>query len=719
MDRDDTLTTTAATLTAPRKRSAFAQAWDSMAEPLRREIASLEALMREIAGSPKVLPALRAIAARCRGQKGRSLQTLRRHWYAYARHGVAGLVDHRRCGGCGLEGCTWEEAEVRAAAPSAETLRHWAAMDMGNDKRSGGEAWRSLLRDLMDGKAVPGAGTWQDLWVRLRPWAEMPQVCPWSVHRPPPGWSLSSFRAKAGAQVVRALAKKGSFAAWAQLPEVHVDLSTLRPFEWLVVDDHRLDFLVYVDTPTGVQLVELWGLFVMDVATRVIVSFALKPRVQRPDGTCMAFEHADMQHLMAHVLGTYGVPADYSQTWIVENAAAAVSPEAEALVATVTGGRVKVKRSGIQVGDFHLSGFPERWGNYRGKRWIEAWFGPLDIVLGAVKGQMGSDYWAKPGSFDARAAFGRRLTRFLDGVTPEQRQRLTLPFEWAGDAHGLVGDAIELLNHRTDHQLDGFDEVRFFAYDAGSQPMPLCADLARLHGTEQHLEAWQAAPVQVQQTWLSQGIRRRISPAEKMALRRPVMDELSRSAVVDLLCDRVLTQYRGGDVLDAELRRGRKKVKTRFTGALGDLELGQTVQLRFMGHRLECGAWVCDEAGRYITHVVQRSAPTHEDIEGLQRELGTKIKALGEVKRQMHRITLGGGAGERQAAELEALTQAVNLAIPAARVGPTKSPEEAPLVAAIAATRTRRSDGRKPRFQGVKRAETPAAETDEDEFSWE
>ncbi|MCU9611830.1 hypothetical protein OEK97_28400, partial [Escherichia coli] len=83
--------------------------------------------------------------------------------------------------------------------------------------------------------------------------------------------------------------------------------STLRPFEWLVVDDHRLDFKVFVDVPgRGVQLVELCGLFVMDVATRMIVSFALKPRVMRDDGTVMAFEHRDMQHLIAHVIGSYG-----------------------------------------------------------------------------------------------------------------------------------------------------------------------------------------------------------------------------------------------------------------------------------------------------------------------------------------------------------------------------------------------------------------------------
>lgn len=690
-----------------------------MAEPVRREIAALEGLMREIARSAKVLPALRGLAQRERLTPGRSLQTLRRHWYNYQKLGIAGLVDHRRCGGCQLPGCTWSESRLPSLTLSDETLRHWAALDMGNDKQALRESWRAVMRDLMEDKAVPGAGTWRDLWAVLHPWAEVPQVCPWSIHRPPPGWSLSSFRARSAARAVRKLAKKGSHAAWADLPQVHIDLSTLRPFEWLVVDDHRLDFLVYVQTPTGVQLVELWGLFVMDVATRCIVSFALKPRVERPDGTFMAFEHADMQHLIAHVLGTYGVPKEYDMTWIAENAAAAVSRDTESLISTVTGGRVKVKRSGIQVGDFHLSGFPERWGNYRGKRWIEAWFSPLDIVLGGVKGQMGSDYWVKPGSFDARQAFGSRLTRFLDKISPEQRERLSLPFEWAGDAHALVGDAIELLNHRTDHQLDGFERVQFFAYDAGAQPMPLDPQLARLHGTEAHLEAWHLVPNEVRNLWLTHGMERRISPAEKQAMQMPVMEGLTQSAVIDLLCNRTPSIYKGGDVLDVELKQGRRKVKVRFTGHLPGVELGQTVQLRYMATRLECGAWVCDERGRFIAHVVQRVAPTHEDMEGLQRELGTKIKALGEVKKQMHRIKLGGGAGARQAQEMETLNQAINLALPQRAVAKPEEEPGSPLLTAIASTRTRQP-GRKPRFVRPTRPKAEeSTEGGDDAFSWE
>ena len=122
-------------------------------------------------------------------------------------------------------------------------------------------------------------------------------------------------------------------------------------------------------------------------------------------------------------------------TAAANTAAAAVSTECENLITFISQGRVKIKRTGIQVGDMTLSGFPERWGNYRGKRWLEVWFAALDIVCGGVKGQMGSDYWSKPGSFDARLAFGNRLNKLLDKCTAEIRA----PFHGVG----LVGGGVE------------------------------------------------------------------------------------------------------------------------------------------------------------------------------------------------------------------------------------------------------------------------------------
>jgi len=674
MDLDQPLATSSATLTVTTAEVPFGQAFGKLPPLLRTEVLHLHGLMQQIDAAKSTLKACVQL-----GTAGCSAETLRRMYYGKGQTkgrgwkdiGIAALVDHRRCGGCGMAGCRAEREDTL----NAETIRVWQKGAITSDKRGLAESWKVLMRDLAEGKPVPGAGTWRELYARLRPFSQPPSQCPWSMHRPPAGWSLPSFMKHKPADSVYKLGQKGSFAAWSELPEVRMDLSTLRPFEWLVVDDHRLDFKVFVDVPgRGVQLVELWGLFVMDVATRMIVSFALKPRVMREDGTCMAFEHRDMQHLIAHVIGSYGVPAEYQQTWIVENAAAAVSTECENLLSFVTGGRVKIKRSGIQVGDHNYSGFPERWGNYRGKRWIEAYFSPLDIVLGGVKGQMGSDYWSKPGSFDARQAFGNRLTKFLEKCPAEVRAKLNLPFEWAGQAHWLVSEAVELLNHRGDHELEGFNEVRFFAYDRESQMMPLCPRLAALHGTCAHLETFSKVPDELKEMWLKNGGKpRRVTPAEKMAMTMPKLMKLGPDALTDLLFDEVTTwkraplMWRGGDVMDIEVRRGRVKQRVRFHGVLPGLELGQRVIARINADRIECGLWLLDEKRRFLGWMRHEADPTHEDMDGLERMMGAQIRALGQVKKKLNRITAGPADALSRIGDMAELTEAIDtLTTPAA-----------------------------------------------------
>jgi hypothetical protein len=669
MDRDDHAQSLTLTPVEP---TPFRAAFGRLPPSLKTEVLSLGQVMREIHEARKVLPACREIARRMSGRRGYSADNLSDKYYAWREAlneggpdaAAATLIDHRRCLGCGVNGCT----VARVVSIPQGVLERWKREDISNDKRGRAEAWKAIIRDLCEGRSVEDAGTWREVYHAENPYRPLPDRCPYSLHRPPTGWSLSNFSRHKVAKVIKALAQKGSFEAWRHLPQVRLDLTTLRPFEWLVVDDHRLDFKVFVDVPgQGVQLVELWGLFVMDVSTRMIVSFALKPRVQRADGSTMAFEHRDMQHLLAHVLGTYGVPADYTQTWIVENAAAAVSTDTERLIEFLSGGRVKIKRTGIQVGDMTLSGFPERWGNYRGKRWLEVWFAALDIICGGVKGQMGSDYWSKPGSFDARQAFGNRLAKLLDKCTPEVRAKLELPFEWAGEAHWLVSDAIELLNHRTDHRLEGFEQVRFFAFDPAAPVIPLHPQLALLHGCEKQLERFTKLDDELQGELLSYGgAPRCITPAEKMALMMPRMQRLSAEAVVDLQFDEVSTwkgeplMWRGGDVLDIEIKRGREKVKVRFHGSVNGVEIGMRVIARLNTDRIECGVWLLNEKRQFLGWMAHDQAPTHDDLDGLHRQLGAQIKARNEAIGIVQRLTNNRRDASQKIGDMATLTQTIN-----------------------------------------------------------
>jgi hypothetical protein len=66
-------------------------------------------------------------------------------------------------------------------------------------------AWLSMLHSLRSGESLPGLGhggapgTWEDLWSTT---ASVPRSCPWSVMRPPRGWSYRSYMAQAGASLI-------------------------------------------------------------------------------------------------------------------------------------------------------------------------------------------------------------------------------------------------------------------------------------------------------------------------------------------------------------------------------------------------------------------------------------------------------------------------------------------------------------------------------------
>ena len=333
------------------------------------------------------------------------------------RSGIAALIDHRKCRGCGLPGCS----APRELKLSQETVDHWAGGTpeqpgyLRNDKRGMREAWETrIIGDLRAGKNVPGLGTWKQLFAKLFPFAQIPASCPFHAHNAPRGLSLSNFRRFKLPESVRKLAVKGQFAAWPELPEVRVDLGALNVLQWVVFDDHRIDAYCYVeDGRGGFQVVEMWGVFAMDVATRRVIAFGLRPRINREDGKACGITRDDVKFLMASILARYGMPRDYDLTFIVENAAAAVSREDETMLLRVSGGRIKIKRSGMHGSDALISGFPDRWGNFRGKAWLESWFNPFDIAMGTVKGQMGSDYWAKPGRTDAQRRVAERMRAVL------------------------------------------------------------------------------------------------------------------------------------------------------------------------------------------------------------------------------------------------------------------------------------------------------------------
>ena len=648
MDRDDHAP---ALINPPKLATAlpFDAAFATLPGVVRTQVLIRGELMRQIGAAKKVLPACRELALQHAGRRGMSAERLSDLYYEFRRIGAAALIDHRQCGGCGVEGCT----QARQRGLDTRLVEYYWSKRATNDKRGGVEAWERVLGQLCSGVPVIEGVTWQTVHLDLFPGLYLPARCPWSVSNPPPGWSLSSFtRHKLGRQIFKAL-QKGGAAAWNEMPDVRMDLNSLRFLEAVVFDDHRIDIEVMVWDDRGkVQIVELWGLFAMDVSTGAVIAFGLRPKLQREDGTSEGLTMRDMQHLIAHILATYGYPTKYPMQLIVENAAAAVSTHAELLLSTRSHGQVSIRRTGVHAGDCMVRGFPERWGAPRGKAVLESWFNLLDIALGDVKGQMGSNYIAKPGDHEGRVRIARQLAAVIT-ARPELQRKLSAPLHWSGDAHLLVSEAIKAINARTDHAMKRHEQIVEWRWSEGdTTPKPL----AIYAGMPAHLQREVGEFLQMPATTRAMlvnnyGCTRMESPTEKVQrIHRPQdFAAIPADTYLDLMMDSATATYKGGDVLDVETKRGKQKITVRFAGACQALTLGQQLQVRYNSDRPSAGAWLHDERHCFLTYLEFQRDPRMlhaADLPVLQAQLGAKNKAFAQTLNEARRIA--GKLPERQ-----------------------------------------------------------------------
>lgn len=587
----------------------------------RLKVDLLGPVMQDILHARKKRPAIRD-ASRALHADGLKLgpDQLAKLFYRWLQRGEPALVDHNLCGGrCGLPGCS----AARASALREETVDAWLAMDAKHDRRALTESWRRLIAQLAAGVEIAGAGTWHDLYAELHPTKPAPCQCPWSVHRPPPGWSLKNFLARSKAtKAERVLAKKGLSAGENELAKVlpvRSDTSTLRFMEVIVFDDHRLDFKVWV----GREIVELWGLFAMDLATRTILGFGLRPRITREDGTRESVTRRDMQHLIAGILSRHGYPKRWTTTLLVENAAAAVTTECEALLTRLTQGQVVVHRTNVGHGMSTPDSYGELYGKPRGKRWLESWFNSLETSVGDVPGQMGASWTVQRGDFKQRERIGLRLAQSgIIATMPEA----AAPFVSLERAFDFVSRGIHELHNRERHALQGFEEVRLWRWAEQDPEWKPVDDPVFLRLPTEQQNALMQSP--------ATGLLRRETPAERKARLFVKSDftRISPMTFAELMLDVVPAKYQGHDCITVRAAQGRPALE--FYGTGHRCVPGQKVACRLdLDHPTH--VWLQDEAGRVIGMMQARKAAPVLDREAHAEQLGQRQRALHTMLRNV------------------------------------------------------------------------------------
>lgn len=614
-------------LTIPEKTGALTTLeYGRLTDACRAKFDALQLGMRLLPAGHGRRAAFEGIAARL-NELGFAIsaETLKRFYYGipngksarpgYRTHGEYALVDHRLCGGkCGLAGCN----AIRRETLSEETIQEWLRLAERNDKRSMAKAWRDLIGKLMAGDVIPGAGTWRVVYTSLNPGRTVPEQCPYSTHRPPSGWSMSSFMLRTPANFEYAMGKKGLFAAenlLAKIAPVRTDLSNLRFMEVVVFDDHRLDFKAWLNG----QIVELWGVFAIDLATRTILAWGVRPRLVGGDDVKQSLTRRDVQHLVAGMLTTHGLPKHYVCTFCVENAAAAITDDFERTLERIMPGRINIERSA--VGDGRSRGWREKYGKPRDKRWLESYFNLLEIEAGAAPGQMGNKWENKPGDFDHRLNIGNKMVRL--GVM-DQLPASVRPFENIEAARYYIHDAIIRCNKRPDHDLESFRLIRFWRLDDNdtwkSCDHPFFLDL----------------PLEKQNALMADrmtGLERKETPEERRQfLYNPDdFESLSPATCFEIYLDQseVIT-YQGANCLTFEYA---KRI-FEFTGTQHRAGIGQKLTVRFDADHPHVGV-LMDTQGRVLGVMHQKRSAGYFEKEAIAEQMGVRQKAIGTAMKNV------------------------------------------------------------------------------------
>ena len=320
-------------------------------------------------------------------------------------------------------------------------------------------AYRRLIYEFYAGGAtIPGYNKdWRGIWEAEHPEIEEPKQCPTHDKDLPKGWSYRNLMRYQPTKAQLALMRTGRKAAHGHQMPLLRDRSKLKPFQYIAIDDFWIDQEVIFMGGTKPQVCRAIGLLALDVATGRDVAFFLKPRLTRADGTREGISRDEVRELLLTLFDVHGVPADYPVTLIVENAAAAISPDVEESLRHATGGHVKIERTGIVHETLLSHGFKERGGKPQEKGWLESFIRLVHTTAGHFPGQTGSRYENLPGDTAMTVHYVKQLIKRA-GADIDTLARLQMPLLKFEEAQAAYIELLTLLSNRTDHQLQGFEK---------------------------------------------------------------------------------------------------------------------------------------------------------------------------------------------------------------------------------------------------------------------
>jgi len=407
--------------------------------------------------------ALNEAARQNLGRHGWSFSTLRTLYYAWieSRDWRAIVHGYRH--------------ESKLPGPFVEELQRMVL----HEHRSRFQAMRRIREQWAEGKPVPGYGTWREWFARTYPEREVPSHFCGDY---PAGWSKSTIYDRMPSRAQHAFATRGFAAAKAIVGGMIRDTSELRPLEFIVFDDFETDIRVRAYNPVlkEWEICRCAGLLAQDVSTRRVLATGLLPRLRLPrkDGELeeadanrlrkITASRADLQFLLKVIFTRFGIGRDYPMTLLVENAAAAITPDFEQALNLLFGGQVRVCRIGVIKNKTLANGFAQSGGKPWEHGWVESLFNLMHNRAGNLPGQKGSSERENgPADLAKKILYAEGV---LKDVTEEQAVQLRIPFLSIAEAVDAYNVIFDWMARRQDHKMLGFAQVVEWRLGPGDKP---------------------------------------------------------------------------------------------------------------------------------------------------------------------------------------------------------------------------------------------------------
>ena len=616
--------------------------WSDLTTEARKKVDWLRTLCSECAELPRRCrkAGYERIAASTGGLI--SASTLEDVFLRFEKQGERALIDRRKMKKTGTS---------QASVLHENTVQEWvriAELNQHSDRKDQlgtfGGAWEALIRSILDGDKVPGLGTnggdgtWRDLWVRLNGRKAMPETIAgtrWSLSEPPRGHSLNNFRMRKGPDLESEIASRGGKPLLTKAtPMMRMDYTNLQAVRVIQCDDVEINQHVWVENPylnCKRQCVKVSALVWRCVGTRKVLSVSLHPAFKRPDGSTVGITLRDVQHGLAHVLATVGIPRHWDLVFRMENATATVGAEVKSILERTTDGRVTISHTGVWKGVILPDGFSGSVGKSWQKGALENFNGQLARRMGWAPGQTGGNYTLKPGDLQKRLQDSNNTLAKVGELATEEELRELMAHESLDDMLRRFEVAVHCLETNPNHEMQGFAEVAEWRQTNGGEWMPwnnkLMVELMRDLGTEH-----------VNKVVLQKGCQRMIKETIVQRwdrLYRPAdFDKLPFSSLCFLYMDVAAAKWSAVNEVEATLPRGKTYV---FRGPEHSCQYGDKVKAHFVAEHPSLGCVLVDEAGIPVGRMEFRRSGEWGDFAWQDGERKDQEAAKVAVMTQIHR----------------------------------------------------------------------------------